>query len=226
MSLNQICGYDLAAPPSYIDGRFHNVFLTDNFNLQVGAAAPASELVIQAGGAIGWVPIGDSEAGALEHFQTNFNPGLFITSTEYEILPIENPAGPLSPFLIPDPLLKIHEDNGTVRIDHELRGIFMLIVKFTLAVISEGDCYQFRVERKFSENLAAENWNVIANTDSIVLNHEVYGEQSLCLQFATDSYGTGLQNTYFRFMARKATEDAPGVNFVDLQSNVTFIRIS
>lgn len=226
MSLNQICGYDLAAPPSFIDGRFNNVFLTDNFNLQVGAAAPGSEMVLQAGGDIGWVPIGNSEEGSLEHFQTEFVPGIFITSNEYEVLNVVNPVGPLSPFLIPDPLLKIHEDNGTVRIDYGLRGIFMLIVKFSFAVISQGDCYQFRVERKYSENLADGNWSVIANTDSTVLNHEQFGEQSICIQFATDSFGTGLQNTYFRFSGRKATEDAPEVEFFNLQSNVTFIRLS
>lgn len=222
MSLNQICGYDADNISSHIDMRVNNVFISDNLNIRMTDANPGDQLIIQPGGAIGWEPAEAVANEALEHFQTSFNQLIPLTNTNFTQL------GVLAPPIIPDPLGNISVAADVIEIRYRLRAIFMMIVKFAVNVDSEGSCYEFKMERKFAPNAGAGDWadyGQYCRMTTTVLNHDIYNTQTLCCQFPLDTYGTGIDNTYLRFMYKKVEPTSPDVIFSSQASSITMIRL-
>lgn len=223
MSLNQICNYDNTSD-GYISIRVNDLYIDNDFNVALEEDTVAGDqLVVGEDDIIEWLPTSSIAGEALEHFQARFGAlGTEITSTSFVTIPIHSPP------LTPDPLGKVSLDGDKILISNNLRAVFMLIVKYCVHVNNQTGSYEFKLQRNFSNPYDDEKWvdfQDYGRVSSIVINHDIYSDQTLTCQFPIDTYGNNDENTYIRFLCKKSDPASPDAAFIPIKTCISMIRI-
>jgi hypothetical protein len=212
MSLNLLNGS--------LSGRFNNLFLSENLNIDLATAIVDRELVVQPDLSLAWVSTSAEAADALEHYQATFEDLLIDNDGYVQVNMVDN---------IVDPLNNINLVGGVIEIDSSLRTVFLLCVKFAFVNVGGGAAYDVTMQRKLSLNPVDGAWTDyeeygLCCTTSV--NGDEPSTQTICAQFAADSYSTDPNlNTYFRFIARKFEPTSPNVLLDGATSHATLIRL-